>query len=112
MSSEPKNHLHIVFVKFAEGANKVWMYQCGHSVKAGQRVLCEMKCKGEEQGIVVDNGYYELDYETDKEEVRKLLAVSGQTLPLRKITGIINDTAYGDEGTAWTMEALEEGKDE
>jgi hypothetical protein len=42
MSSEPKNHLHIVFVKFAEGANKVWMYQCGHSVKAGQRVLCEM----------------------------------------------------------------------
>jgi hypothetical protein len=53
-----------------------------------------------------------LDYETDKEEVRKLLAVSGQTLPLRKITGIINDTAYGDEGTAWTMEALEESKDE
>jgi hypothetical protein len=112
MSSEPKNHLHIVFVKFAEGANKVWMYQCGHSVKAGQRVLCEMKCKGEEQGIVVDNGYYELDYETDKEEVRKLLAVSGQTLPLRKITGIINDTAYGDEGTAWTMEALEENEDD
>jgi hypothetical protein len=110
--NEPKNHLHIVFVKFAEGANKVWMYQCGHSVKAGQRVLCEMKCKGEEQGIVVDNGYYELDYETDKEEVRKLLAVSGQTLPLRKITGIINDTAYGDEGTAWTMDILEEKKDD
>lgn len=110
--NEPKNHLHIVFVKFAEKANKVWMYQCGHSVKAGQRVLCECKNGGEEQAVVIDNGYYELDYETDKEEVRKLLAVSGQTLPLRKITGIINDTAYGDEGTAWTMEALEENKDD
>ena len=111
MSSEPKNQLHVVFVKFAEKANKVWMYQCGRSVSTGQRVLCECK-NGEEQAVVIDNGYYELDYETDKEEVRKLLAVSGQTLPLRKITGIINDTAYGDEGTAWTMEALEEGKDE
>ena len=110
--NEPKNHLHIVFVKFAEKANKVWMYQCGHSVKAGQRVLCETKNGEEEQGIVIDNGYYELDYETDKEEMRKLLAVSGQTLPLRKITGIINDIAFGEEGTAWTMEALEEGKDE
>ena len=110
--NEPKNHLHVVFVKFAEKANKVWMYQCGHSVKAGQRVLCEMKNGEEEQGFVIDNGYYELDYETDKEEMRKLLAVSGQTLPLRKITGIINDIAIGEEGTAWTMEALEEGKDD
>ena len=110
--NEPKNHLHVVFVKFAEKANKVWMYQCGHSVKAGQRVLCEMKNGEEEQGFVIDSGYYELDYETDKEEMRKLLAVSGQTLPLRKITGIITDIKVDDKGTAWTMEALEEGKDD
>lgn len=110
--SEPKNHLHVVFVKFAEKASKVWMYQCGHSVKAGQRVLCETKNGGEEQGIVIDNGYYEMDYETDKEEVRKLLAVSGQTLPLRKITGIIIDTESDDEGTAWTMDVLKENKDD
>lgn len=111
MSNEPKNQLRVVFVKFAEKASKVWMYQCTRSVEKGQRVLCEMK-NGEEQGVVVGSDYYDLAYETDKDEVRKLLAVSSQTLPLRKITGIINDTAYGDEGTAWTMEALEEGKDE
>lgn len=111
MSSEPKNQLHVIFVKFAEKANKVWMYQCGRSVNTGQRVLCEMK-NGEEQGVVIGSEYYNLEFESDKNEVRRLLAVSGQTLPFRKITGIITDTNFEDEGTAWTMEALEEGKDE
>lgn len=111
MSSEPKNQLHVVFVKFAEKANKVWMYQCGRSVNTGQRVLCEMK-NGEEQGVVIGSEYYNLEFESDKNEVRRLLAVSGQTLPFRKITGIITDIKVDDEGTAWTMEALEEGKDE
>lgn len=103
--------LHVVFVKFAEKASKVWMYQCIRSVKEGQRVLCEMK-NGEEQGVVIGSEYYNLDYETDKTEVRRLLAVSGQTLPFRKITGIIIDTEFDDEGAAWTMDALKEGEDE
>lgn len=110
MSSESKNSLRVVFVKFAEKASKVWMYQCTRSVKKGQRVLCEMK-NGEEQGVVVGSDYYDLAYETDKEEVRKLLAVSGQTLPFRKITGIITDTNFEDEGTSWTMDALEDKDD-
>lgn len=111
MSTESKNSLRVVFVKFAEKASKVWMYQCTRSVKKGQRVLCEMK-NGEEQGVVVGSDYYDLAYETDKDEVRKLLAVSSQTLPLRKITGIIIDTESDDEGTAWTMDALKENKDD
>lgn len=112
MSSEPKNQLHVVFVKFAEKANKVWMYQCARSVNAGQRVLCEMKNGEEEQAVVIGSDYYNLEYESDKNEVRRLLAVSGQTLPFRRITGIITDIKVDDEGTAWTMDALEEGKDE
>lgn len=44
--------------------------------------------------------------------MRRLLAVTGTTLPLKRITGVIKEEVLKDAGTAWTMDILEEKKDD
>ena len=70
----------------------------------------ELEMKAEAYAKVMKN--IESDAEGLENEIRRLLAVSGTTLPLKKIAGVVKENVLEDEGTAWTMEALEEGKDE
>ena len=112
MSTESKDILKVAFVKFAENAKRVHMYQSRFCIADGTRVLCEASDGTEVQGTVVDSDAFNLDYASDKREMRRLLAVTGTTLPLKKITGVINENVLEDEGTAWTIDALKENKDD
>lgn len=112
MSSEPRDILRVAFVKFAENAKRAYMYQSRFCIDDGAKVLCEASDGTEVQGTVVDSDAFNLDYGSDKREMRRLLAVSGTTLPLKRITGVIKEDVLEDDGSSWTMEALEEGKDE
>ena len=55
---------------------------------------------------------FNLDYASDIREMRRLLTVSGTTLPLKKITGVVKENILEDEGLAWTMDVLKENKDD
>jgi len=112
MSTESKDILKVAFVKFAENARRAYMYQSRFCIDKGSRVLCETNDGTEVQGTVVDSDAFNLDYASDIREMRRLLAVSGTTLPLKKITGVVNENVLKDEGTAWTMDILEEKKDD
>ena len=114
MSNEPREILRVAFVKFAENARKAYMYQSRYCIEDGARVLCESNADDgtEVQGIVVDSDAFNLDYASDIREMRRLLAVSGTTLPLKKIAGVVKENVLEDEGSAWTMDVLKENKDE
>lgn len=112
MSTESKDILKVAFVKFTENARRAYMYQSRFCIDKGTRVLCEANAGTEVQGTVVDSDAFNLDYASDIREMRRLLTVSGTTLPLKKITGVINESVLKDEGTAWTMDILEEKKDD
>lgn len=112
MSTESKDILKVAFVKFAENAKRVHMYQSRFCIDDGTRVLCEASDGTEVQGTVVDSDAFNLDYASDIREMRRLLAVSGTTLPLKKITGVIKEDVLKDDGTAWTMDVLKEKKDD
>lgn len=112
MSTESRDILKVAFVKFAENARRAYMYQSRFCIDKGTRVLCEANDGTEVQGTVVDSDAFNLDYASDIREMRRLLAVSGTTLPLKKITGVVNENVLKDEGSAWTMDALKEGENE
>ena len=112
MSTESKDILKVAFVKFAENARRAYMYQSRFCIDKGTRVLCEANDGTEVQGTVVDSDAFNLDYASDIREMRRLLAVSGTTLPLKKITGVVKENVMEDEGSAWTMDILKEGEDE
>ena len=112
MSTESKDILKVAFVKFAENAKRVYMYQSRFCIDDGTRVLCEASDGTEMQGTVVDSDAFNIDYASDKRAMRRLLAVTGTTLPLKKITGVINESVLKDEGTAWTMDLIKENEDD
>lgn len=112
MSNEPRKILMVAFVKFAENARRAYMYQSKHYIEDGAEVLCEKGDGTELRGTVVDSDAFDLDYASDKRKMRRLLAVSGTTLPLKKITGVIKEDVLKDDGSAWTMDALKEDEDE
>ncbi len=112
MSNEPRKILMVAFVKFAENARRAYMYQSRHYINDGAKVLCEASDGTEVQGTVVDSDAFDLDYESDKRKMRRLLAVSGTTLPLKRITGVINEDVLEDEGSAWTMDSIKESEDD
>ena len=112
MSTESKDILKVAFVKFAENARRAYMYQSRFCIDKGTRVLCEANDGTEVQGTVVDSDAFNLDYASDIREMRRLLAVTGTTLPLKRITGVIKEEVLKDAGTAWTMDILEEKKDD
>lgn len=112
MSTESKDILKVAFVKFAENAKRAYMYQTGNWIDDGARVLCEASDGTEVQGIVVDSDAFNLDYASDKRKMRRLLAVSGTTLPLKRITGVIKEDVLEDDGSAWTMDSIKEDEDE
>lgn len=114
MSNEPREILRVAFVKFAENARRAYMYQSRYCIEDGTRVLCESNADDgtEVQGIVVDSDAFNLDYASDKREMRRLLAVSGNTLPLKRITGVIKEDVLGDDGLAWTMDVFKKEKED
>ena len=112
MSTESKDILKVAFVKFAENARRVHMYQSRFCIDKGTRVLCEANDGTEVQGTVVDSDAFNLDYASDIREMRRLLAVSGTTLPLKKIAGVVKENVLEDDGSAWTMDVLKENEDD
>lgn len=90
------NEIKVVLVKYTENAKKAYMFECSmHTYfKEGDTVIV-LNANGEEtEATVVDTVSFNLKYESDKEELNRLLMAAGTEMPFRKVVGKVNRTYF------------------
>ena len=90
------NEIRVVLVKYTEKAKKAYMFEYGEGIylKDGDTVIV-LNANGEEtEATVVDTVSFNLKYESDKEELNRLLMAAGTEMPFRKVVGKVNRTYF------------------
>lgn len=93
------NEISVAIVKYAEKAKKAYMFEYGEGIylKEGDTVIV-LNANGEEtEAIVVDTVTFNLKYESNKDELNRLLMVAGAEMPFRKIVGKVERTYFNYE---------------
>ena len=98
------NEIRLAIVKFAEKAKKAYMFEyCKHTyLNEGDTVIVLDSAGNESEATVVDTVTFNLKYESDKDELNRLLMVAGVEMPFRKVVGKVKRTyfKYEDEVSA------------
>lgn len=93
------NEINVAIVKYTEKAKKAYMFEYGEGIylKEGYTVIV-LNANGEEtEAIVVDTVTFNLRYESDRDELNRLLMVAGAEMPFRKIVGKVERTYFNYE---------------
>lgn len=93
------NEISVAIVKYTEKAKKAYMFEYGDGIylKEGYTVIV-LNANGEEtEAIVVDTVTFNLRYESDRDELNRLLMVAGAEMPFRKIVGKVERTYFNYE---------------
>lgn len=98
------DEIRVCVVKFGQKARKAYMFEyCeGIYLDVGDTVIVLDSAGNESEATVVDTVSFNLKYESDKDELNRLLMVAGVEMPFRKVVGRVERTYfdYGDEVNA------------
>lgn len=98
------NEIGVAVVKYTEKAKRAFMFEYGEGIylKEGDTVIVPDVTGSEHEAIVIDTVSFDLRYESDKEELNRLLSVAGVELPLRRVIGKVVRTyfKYGEKENA------------
>lgn len=97
--------LKICLVKYnVEKNRKAYMFEMPENsyFEDGDTVIVPDVSDSEREATVIDTVSFDLRYESDKEELNRLLSVAGVELPLKRVLGKVERTyfKYGEEETA------------
>ena len=81
----------VAFVKYAPKARKAYMfeYPSDSYLEEGDTVIVPNADGDEVEATVMDSVRFDLKYDGDRQDLERLLMVTGQELPLKKILGTI-----------------------
>lgn len=90
----------VCFVKFAPKARKIYMFEMPYEryLEEGETVIVPDADGNETEATVVDTEKYQQKYEHEWDDLKRLLNVAGEELPLRKVIGKVERTYYEWEG--------------
>lgn len=95
--------LKICLVKYnVEKNRKAYMFEMPENsyFDDGDTVIVPDVSDSEREATVIDTVSFDLRYESDKEELNRLLSVAGVELPLKRILGKVERTYYNWEEDA------------
>lgn len=83
--------LKICIAKFSETARRGYMFEMptDEFIEEGDHVIVPSADDEPSEAIVVATGTYNFDYSSDVKEMDRLLAVSGATMPFKKVIGTV-----------------------
>lgn len=86
----------VCFVKFNEKNKKMYLFEMPGNkyLDVGDTVIVPDVSGIEREAIVIDTVSFDLRYESEKEELNRLLGVAGVELPLKRVFGKVERTYY------------------
>ena len=85
------NTIQICFVKYSPMAKKAYMFEApvDEYINEGDCVMVPSADGEPSEAIVVTTQTFNFEYSTDVREMDRLLAVSGATMPFKKVIGTV-----------------------
>lgn len=85
------NRIKVAFVKFQPQHKKTYMFEMPYDeyLYEGDTVLVPNANDDPIEAKVVETGCFNFEYETNKAEFDRLIAVAGAELPLKKVVGTV-----------------------
>lgn len=85
------NKIKVCIAKFSESARRAYMFEMptDEFIEEGDHVIVPSADDEPSEAIVVATGTYNFDYSSDVKEMDRLLAVSGATMPFKKVIGTV-----------------------
>ena len=85
------DRIQICFVKYSPSAKKAYMFEmpADKYINEGDCVMVPSADGEPSEAIVVTTQTFNFEYSTDVKEMDRLLAVSGATLPFKKVIGTV-----------------------
>ena len=90
------NKIKVCIAKFSETARRAYMFEMptDEFIEEGDHVIVPSADDEPSEAIVVATCAYNFDYSSDVKEMNRLLAVSGATMPFKKVIGTVERTYY------------------
>ena len=97
--------IRVAFIRFAPKAKKAYMFEYPDEryLEEGDTVLVENSDGDEVEATVVDTQLFNLKYDGDRKDLERLLMVTSQELPLKRVLGTIERTYF-----KWNEEETED----